>query len=81
MLAAHPHLAVPAAQMKLPAPGVKMIMISHGIEAWSPLPWFRRLRFSEVRCFSGAQPIHGRQNSRRARASKRNRIRVTCRGH
>jgi phosphatidylinositol alpha-1,6-mannosyltransferase len=45
VLAAHPHLAVPAAQMKLLAPGVKMITISHGVEAWSPLPWFRRLAF------------------------------------
>ena len=45
VLAAHPHLAVPAAQMKLLAPVVKMITISHGVEAWSPLPWFRRLAF------------------------------------
>jgi phosphatidyl-myo-inositol dimannoside synthase len=45
VLAAHPHLAVPAAQIKLLAPGVKMITISHGVEAWSPLPWFRRLAF------------------------------------
>ncbi len=45
VLAAHPHLAVPAAQMKLLAPRVKMITISHGVEAWSPLPWFRRLAF------------------------------------
>jgi phosphatidylinositol alpha-1,6-mannosyltransferase len=45
VLAAHPHLAVPAAQIKALAPGVKMITISHGVEAWSPLPWFRRLAF------------------------------------
>ncbi len=45
VLAAHPYLAVPVAQMKLLAPGVKMITISHGVEAWSPLPWFRRLAF------------------------------------
>ena len=45
VLAAHPHLAVPAAQIKLLEPGVKMITISHGVEAWSPLPLFRRLAF------------------------------------
>lgn len=45
VLVAHPHLAVPAAQMKFAAPTVKMIVISHGIEAWSPLPWFRRRAF------------------------------------
>jgi len=45
VLAAHPHLAVPAAQIKLLEPDVKMITISHGVEAWSPFPWFRRLAF------------------------------------
>jgi len=45
ILAAHPHLAVPAAQMKLVAPNCNVITISHGIEVWTPLPWFRRLMF------------------------------------
>ena len=45
VLVAHPHLAIPAAQMKLMNCRLKMLTISHGIEAWDPLPWFRRVAF------------------------------------
>lgn len=45
VLAAHPHLAVPAAQMKLLKHNLSMITISHGIEVWSRLPWLRRFAF------------------------------------
>lgn len=44
-LAAHPHLAIPAAQVKFLSPHSSLITMSHGIEAWKPLPWFRRFAF------------------------------------
>jgi phosphatidyl-myo-inositol dimannoside synthase len=42
VLAAHPHLAVPAEIMKWPAPGLKTIVMSHGIEVWKRMPLLRR---------------------------------------
>lgn len=45
VLAAHPHLALAAAQMKLVRPQLKIIVISHGIEVWTPLPSRRRKAF------------------------------------
>ncbi|MGH9714576.1 MAG: glycosyltransferase family 4 protein [Candidatus Acidiferrales bacterium] len=42
VVAAHPHLAVPAALMKLKSPRVKTVVMSHGIEVWKPLPLLRR---------------------------------------
>ena len=45
VLAAHPYLALPAAQMKLVRPGLKVIVVSHGIEIWERLPGFRRKAF------------------------------------
>jgi len=42
VLAAHPYLAVPAAQMKMLRPQLKTIVISHGIEVWQPLTILRR---------------------------------------
>lgn len=45
VLAAHPHLAMPASQVKLLQPAAKMITVCHGIEAWNPLPWLRRRVF------------------------------------
>lgn len=42
VLAAHPHLAVPAAIMKWKSPHMKTVVISHGIEVWKPLPLVRR---------------------------------------
>jgi phosphatidylinositol alpha-1,6-mannosyltransferase len=42
VLAAHPHLAVPAALMKWKSPQLKTVVVSHGIEVWKPLPRIRR---------------------------------------
>jgi len=41
-LAAHPNLAFPAAWMKRVAPGLKILVMSHGVEVWKPLPSLRR---------------------------------------
>jgi phosphatidyl-myo-inositol dimannoside synthase len=46
VLAAHPYLAVAAAQMKLIHPRLKTIVISHGVEVWQPLPALRRRALS-----------------------------------
>lgn len=51
VLAAHPHLAVPGAQMKLLNRDLKMLAISHGIEVWEPLSWFRRIAFQRSDLF------------------------------
>lgn len=45
VLAAHPYLAVPAAQMKMLRPQLKTIAISHGVEVWQPLTALRRKAF------------------------------------
>jgi len=45
VLAAHPHLALAAAQMKFVRPRLKIIVISHGVEVWQPLPPRRRNAF------------------------------------
>jgi glycosyltransferase involved in cell wall biosynthesis len=42
VLAAHPYLALPASVMKLRSPGLKTIVMSHGIEVWNRLPLIRR---------------------------------------
>lgn len=42
VLAAHPNLAFPAAWMRSVSPGLKTVVMSHGIEVWKPLPVFRR---------------------------------------
>jgi len=42
VLAAHPHLALPVAVIKWHRPGVKSIVMSHGVEAWRPLGTLRR---------------------------------------
>jgi phosphatidyl-myo-inositol dimannoside synthase len=42
VLAAHPYLAVAAAQMKLVQPQLRTIVISHGVEVWRPLSTLRR---------------------------------------
>ena len=41
ILAAHPHLAPPAACAKFGASQARMIVVSHGVEVWKPLPWLR----------------------------------------
>lgn len=50
VLALHPHLAVPAAGMKLLRPSIKSVVFSHGVEVWTRLPWLRRraLLFSDL---------------------------------
>jgi glycosyltransferase involved in cell wall biosynthesis len=42
VLAAHPHLALPAAGTKWFSPQIKTLVMSHGVEVWKPLPWLRR---------------------------------------
>jgi phosphatidyl-myo-inositol dimannoside synthase len=41
-LAAHPHLAVPAAWMRVVARRLRTIVVAHGVEVWKPLPYVRR---------------------------------------
>jgi glycosyltransferase involved in cell wall biosynthesis len=72
LLAAHPHLAVPGAQMKLLNRDLKMLTISHGIEIWEPLPWFRRIAFRKSDLFLApsrytAERIAQEQNAPRNR--------------
>jgi phosphatidylinositol alpha-1,6-mannosyltransferase len=42
VLAAHPHLAVPAAAMRISSSSLRVLVMSHGIEVWRPLSWMRR---------------------------------------
>ena len=42
VLAAHPNLAFPASWMQRASPGLKIVVMSHGIEVWEPLPLLRR---------------------------------------
>ncbi len=42
LLAAHPHLAVPARVVQTFASGVKTIVMAHGVEVWNSLPGYRR---------------------------------------
>ncbi len=42
VLAAHPHLALPAAWMKSFSPHIKAIVMSHGVEVWKSLPPLRQ---------------------------------------
>jgi glycosyltransferase involved in cell wall biosynthesis len=41
-LAAHPNLAFPAAWMQRVAPDLNILVMSHGVEVWKPLPLPRR---------------------------------------
>jgi phosphatidyl-myo-inositol dimannoside synthase len=71
-LAAHPHLAVPAAQIKVVNRASRMITISHGIEAWKPLPFLRGLAFLRSDLFLApsrytAEKITAAQGARRDR--------------
>jgi glycosyltransferase involved in cell wall biosynthesis len=50
VLATHPHLALPAWLMKIRAPRLKTIVMSHGIEIWKPLPPLRRLALQRADC-------------------------------
>lgn len=42
IVAAHPHLALPAVIMRQFAPNLKLIVMAHGVEVWQPLPLARR---------------------------------------
>jgi len=42
VIAAHPNLALPASWLRRSGPNLKLIIMSHGIEVWRPLPWIRR---------------------------------------
>src|SRR5208282_72291 len=42
VLAAHPHMALPASWMKMVSPRLKMVVMSHGVEVWKPLAAARR---------------------------------------
>lgn len=43
VLALHPNLAPIVAAMKLLAPGMRSVIVAHGVEVWTPLPAIRRL--------------------------------------
>jgi phosphatidylinositol alpha-1,6-mannosyltransferase len=49
VVAVHPHLALPAQLMKIRAQNLRVVVMSHGIEVWSPLPKLRRsaLQFAD----------------------------------
>ncbi|HTS13012.1 MAG TPA: glycosyltransferase family 4 protein [Candidatus Limnocylindrales bacterium] len=51
VLAAHPYLAVPAVQMKVANPSLKIVVMSHGVEVWKPLPRLRRGAFRRCDLF------------------------------
>lgn len=51
ILAAHPHLAVAAAQMKILQPQLKLVVISHGVEVWRRLPVLRHKAFLSADVF------------------------------
>jgi phosphatidyl-myo-inositol dimannoside synthase len=42
VIAAHPHLALPAAWMQRIRPSLRIIVMSYGIDVWKPLPRYRR---------------------------------------
>lgn len=50
ILAAHPNLAPPAACMKTLAPKAQLVVMSHGVDVWQPLPALRRraLRVADI---------------------------------
>ena len=51
VLAAHPHLALPAAQLKLFQSNMRLAVISHGVEVWHRLPPLRRSAFLKADAF------------------------------
>src|SRR5271169_3419762 len=42
LLAAHPNLALPAALARFFSPRCRLVVQSHGVEVWHPLPFLRR---------------------------------------
>lgn len=51
VLATHPYLAIPAAQMKMLRSQLKTIVISHGVEVWQPLTRLRHRAFLKADIF------------------------------
>jgi phosphatidyl-myo-inositol dimannoside synthase len=51
VIAAHPHLAWVATQMKLLRPNLEIAVISHGVEVWTPLPTLWRKAFLKADFF------------------------------
>jgi phosphatidylinositol alpha-1,6-mannosyltransferase len=49
VVAGHPHLAPAAAAMKRLAPSLRVVVLTHGIEVWTPMPAMRRcsLRYAD----------------------------------
>ncbi|MGA8269424.1 MAG: glycosyltransferase family 4 protein [Candidatus Acidiferrales bacterium] len=50
VIAVHPNLAVPASAMRAKARGFKLIVMSHGVEVWSPLGKLRRAGLLSADC-------------------------------
>jgi phosphatidyl-myo-inositol dimannoside synthase len=48
ILAAHPNLAGPARWMQLASPGARTIVMTHGVEVWTPLSWSRRRALAQA---------------------------------
>lgn len=52
VVAGHPHLAPPARAMKTLAPGLRLMVQTHGIEVWTPMPPLRRYSLLRADCVS-----------------------------
>lgn len=52
VVAAHPHLALPAAAMKRVAPRLRVMILTHGVEVWTPLPLLRRYSLRRADCLT-----------------------------
>jgi len=50
VLAAHPNLAVPAHSMQTASRGLRVIVMSHGVEVWKPLSVIRRASLRAADC-------------------------------
>jgi len=50
VVATHPNLAVPAAAMRAKARGLRLIVMSHGVEVWKPLSHLRQVGLRSADC-------------------------------
>jgi phosphatidyl-myo-inositol dimannoside synthase len=48
IIAAHPNLALPVWLMRKLSTSTRTAVMTHGIEVWKPLPWFRRWALRDV---------------------------------
>jgi glycosyltransferase involved in cell wall biosynthesis len=53
VLATHPNLALPAMWIRRNSPHDRTIVMSHGIEVWQPLPFFRRRALAKANMVLG----------------------------